>query len=216
MLSGYSRRERSQACQPGRWSPATKLNSAATARESSECGRPAAALGLLLWKAQALTQELQLSLDLPLLLIHLHDEEFGTMDNNTMRTSFQASFPPKSQHVAVSRSPTAAERGVKDSIRAYNHPLTADYRFAGCAAGESVSVSPGSGGITNNGRCQASGRKFRNCSRLRTKPAEATTDKHKFTQIVINNQSVFIRVHLWFKVSFSKCRERLRNFLPKL
>ena len=29
-------------------------------------------------------------------------------------------------------------------------------------------------------------------SRLRTKPAQATTDKYKFTQIEINNQSVFI------------------------
>ena len=48
-----------------------------------------------------------------------------------------------------------------------------------------------------------------NRSRLRTKPTHATTDKHKFTQIEINSQSVFICVHLWFKLSFSKCRERL-------
>ena len=39
--------------------------------------------------------------------------------------------------------------------------------------------------------------------------AQATTDKHKFTQIENNNQSVFIRVHLWFELSFLKCRERL-------
>ncbi len=52
--------------------------------------------------------------------------------------------------------------------------------------------------------------KVRNRSRLRTKPAQATTDKHKFAQIEINSQSVFIRVHLWFKLSFSKCRERLQ------
>ena len=49
-----------------------------------------------------------------------------------------------------------------------------------------------------------------NRSRLRTKPAQATTDKHRFTQIEINSQSVFIRVHLWFKLSFLNCRERLR------
>ena len=50
-----------------------------------------------------------------------------------------------------------------------------------------------------------------NRSRIRTKPAQTTTDKHKFTQIDINNQSVFIRVHLWFKLPFSKCRERLQK-----
>ena len=48
-----------------------------------------------------------------------------------------------------------------------------------------------------------------NRSRLRTKPVPATTDEHKLTQIEINNQSVFIRVHLWLILSFSKCRERL-------
>ena len=53
---------------------------------------------------------------------------------------------------------------------------------------------------------------FCNHSRLRTKPAQATTDEHKLTQIKISNQSVFIRVHLWFKLRFSKCRERLRIF----
>ena len=46
-------------------------------------------------------------------------------------------------------------------------------------------------------------------SRLRTKPVAATTDEHKLTQIEINNPSVFIRVHLWLILSFSKCRERL-------
>ena len=51
-------------------------------------------------------------------------------------------------------------------------------------------------------------------SGLRTKPAQATTDEHKFTQIEINSQSVFIRVHLWFKQSFCQCRERLRFFKP--
>ena len=58
-------------------------------------------------------------------------------------------------------------------------------------------------------------RNFRNRSRLRTKPVPATTDKHKLTQIEINNQSVFIRVHLWLILSFSKCRERLPIFLPE-
>ena len=39
-------------------------------------------------------------------------------------------------------------------------------------------------------------------SRLRMRPTASTTDKHKFTQIKVNSQSVFIRVHLWFKRSF--------------
>ncbi len=43
-------------------------------------------------------------------------------------------------------------------------------------------------------------RQIRNRSRLRTKLAQATTDKHKFTPIEIISQSVFIRVHLWFKL----------------
>ena len=58
--------------------------------------------------------------------------------------------------------------------------------------------------------------KLRNRSRFRTKPSQATTDKHKFTQIEIHIQSVFIRVHLWFKLSFSKCRERLQYFTDRL
>ena len=56
---------------------------------------------------------------------------------------------------------------------------------------------------------------LRNRSRLRTKPAQATTDKHEFTQIEINSESVFIRVHLWFKLSFLKCREQLKNYTPQ-
>ncbi len=58
---------------------------------------------------------------------------------------------------------------------------------------------------------QLAGTKTSNRSRLRTKPAQETTDKHRFTQIEINSQSVFIRVHLWSKLSFSKCRERLQK-----
>ena len=39
-------------------------------------------------------------------------------------------------------------------------------------------------------------------SRVRMRPTASTTDKHKFTQIKVNSQSVFICVHLWLKRSF--------------
>ena len=54
--------------------------------------------------------------------------------------------------------------------------------------------------------------RIRNRSSLKTEPVQATTDKDKLTQIEINYQSAFIRVHLWFKLSFSNCRERLPEF----
>ena len=64
------------------------------------------------------------------------------------------------------------------------------------------------GGVVFQPRKGARDTKTRNRSRLRTKPVAATTDEHKLTQIEINNPSVFIRVHLWLILSFSKCRER--------
>ena len=40
-------------------------------------------------------------------------------------------------------------------------------------------------------------------SGVRMQPTASTRDKPKFTQIKVNSQSVFIRVHLWFKRSLS-------------
>ena len=47
-------------------------------------------------------------------------------------------------------------------------------------------------------------------SDLISQATETTTETPKFTQIELNSQSVFIGVHLWFTLSFSMCRERLR------
>ena len=51
--------------------------------------------------------------------------------------------------------------------------------------------------------------------RFVTKRAKATTDKHKLTQIEVNSQSVFIRVHLWFTLPFSIDRQRLLKKIDK-